>query len=94
MCVARSDSADRLRGPGPQPCSRANAMIQMTTMLGILGGAVLGGFLLDSMGDRLWACGGIFVGLATAGFLVSLFIIQLLLFLLLFLIRQWERAFP
>ena len=62
---------------GRPPLPRGNAMIQMTTMLAILGGAMLGGVLLDSFGERLWACGEIYIGLAAAGFLASLLIRKL-----------------
>ncbi|MFT5153695.1 MAG: acyl-[acyl-carrier-protein]-phospholipid O-acyltransferase, partial [Planctomycetota bacterium] len=62
---------------GRPALSRANAMVQMTTMLAILGGAMLGGVLFDSFGAALWTCGGIYVGTAFAGWLASLLIDKL-----------------
>ena len=62
---------------GQRALSQANAMIQMTTMLAILGGVMLGGLLLEGFGERLWACGGVYVGVAALGYLVSLLIPRL-----------------
>lgn len=59
---------------GRKSLSSGNAMIQMTTMLAILGGAMLGGALLDGFHDRLWIPGMLYVGLASLGWLCSLLI--------------------
>jgi len=52
--------------------SRGNAIIQMTTMLAILLGTMLGGFLLNEFTGRLWIPSIIYVALATLGFVACL----------------------
>lgn len=51
----------------PEDLSRGNGLVQMTTMLAIIGGAALGGLLLQGFGDRLWIPGAVYVALAAAG---------------------------
>lgn len=52
--------------------SRANALLQTSTTVAILGGLVLAGTLAENFGDRLWIPGLVYVGLATLGWLASL----------------------
>lgn len=52
--------------------SRANALIQTTTTLAILGGLVLAGVMAQKFGAALWIPGAVYVGLATLGMLASL----------------------
>ncbi len=52
--------------------SRANALIQTTTTIAILGGVALAGFLAKSFGDALWIPGIAYMLLAATGFLASL----------------------
>lgn len=52
--------------------SRANALIQTTTTVAILGGLVLAGTLAQQFGERLWVPGLVYVALATVGWLASL----------------------
>ena len=57
---------------GQKDLARANSLIQASTMLAILSGAVLGGYLAQNFGGRLWQAGLVYIALATAGFCVSL----------------------
>jgi acyl-[acyl-carrier-protein]-phospholipid O-acyltransferase/long-chain-fatty-acid--[acyl-carrier-protein] ligase len=52
--------------------SRANALIQTTTTVAILGGVVVAGELLDRFPDQLWLPGLAYVGIAVAGLAASL----------------------
>ena len=52
--------------------SRANALIQTTTTIAILGGILLAGTLAENFGDMLWVPGLAYVGFAAVGFLLSL----------------------
>lgn len=52
--------------------SRANALIQTTTTIAILGGVVLAGTLLDNLDGVFWKAGAVYVGLAILGFLTCL----------------------
>ena len=52
--------------------SRANALIQTTTTVAILGGFVVAGELLDRFPDRLWLPGLSCVAIAAAGLIASL----------------------
>ncbi|MEM8711237.1 MAG: MFS transporter, partial [Planctomycetota bacterium] len=52
--------------------SRANALLQTTTTLSILGGLVLAGLLAERFGAALWVPGAVYVGLAAVGMLASL----------------------
>ena len=52
--------------------SRANALIQTTTTVAILGGVLVAGALLDHFPDRLWLPGVAYVVIAAVGLLASL----------------------
>lgn len=52
--------------------SRANALMQTSTTIAILGGVLVAGILAQGFGDRLWIPGVVYVALATAGWLASL----------------------
>ena len=52
--------------------SRGNALIQMTTMLAIILGTVVGGTLFDRFSDALYVPALVYVGIATVGTLTSL----------------------
>lgn len=83
-CVLLMGAQSALFGPskygsivelvGRARLSQANALVQMTTMIAILGGAMLAGGLHDGFAGRLWVPGGIFVLLALAGWVASLWI--------------------
>ncbi|MFT5051598.1 MAG: acyl-[acyl-carrier-protein]-phospholipid O-acyltransferase [Chlamydiales bacterium] len=57
---------------GRRNLSPANALIQMSTMVAVLGGVMLGGIFLQRFGDRLWIPGLSYVGLALIGWWLSL----------------------
>lgn len=58
----------------PSDLPRMNGIIQMTTFLAIILGTWIGGVLLDSMYDMLWAAGTICVAIAIVGTLTSLLV--------------------
>jgi MFS family permease len=57
---------------GERQLSRANALIQTTTMIAIIGGIVVGGLLLNHFGEALWIPAIFYIGFATLGWLASL----------------------
>jgi acyl-[acyl-carrier-protein]-phospholipid O-acyltransferase/long-chain-fatty-acid--[acyl-carrier-protein] ligase len=57
---------------GSRELSRANALIQSSTMIAVLAGVFLGGIFRDQLGDRLWMAGVWYVAFATLGWLCSL----------------------
>ncbi len=57
---------------GQKDLARANSLTQAATMLAILSGAVLGGYLAQNFGGRLWQAGLVYIGLATVGWSISL----------------------
>ena len=57
---------------GSRELSRANALIQSSTMVAVLAGVFLGGLFREELGDRLWMAGFWYVGFATIGWLCSL----------------------
>ena len=57
---------------GERELSRANALIQSSTMIAILAGVFLGGVFRDQLGDLLWIGGLWYVGFATLGWIISL----------------------
>ena len=54
--------------------TRGNALIETSTFLAIILGAVIGGFLFDGLVGRLHVYGWIMVGVAVAGFVAILFV--------------------
>ncbi|HET7698556.1 MAG TPA: acyl-[ACP]--phospholipid O-acyltransferase [Vicinamibacterales bacterium] len=52
--------------------SRANGILEMSTFVAIVAGTAAGGFLFDTLRDRLWAIGVIVVVVAIAGTALSL----------------------
>ncbi|MEM9380603.1 MAG: MFS transporter [Planctomycetota bacterium] len=52
--------------------SRANAIVQTTTTIAILGGVIVAGQLAGAFGDALWIPALAYVGIASIGFLLSL----------------------
>ncbi len=57
---------------GKKELSRANALIQSSTMVAVLAGVFLGGVFRDQLGERLWMAGIGYIGFATLGWLCSL----------------------
>lgn len=57
---------------GTRELSRANALIQSSTMVAILLGMVVGGAFADHLEGSLWTAGLWYVGFATLGWLASL----------------------
>ena len=57
--------------------SRGNSLIQVTTMLAIIGGTALGGFLLQNFSGSLWVPGTAFVAIALVGTFAAHFIAPL-----------------
>ncbi|MCP3919974.1 MAG: MFS transporter [bacterium] len=57
---------------GPADLSGANALIQMTTMIAVLLGIMLGSAFSEDFRDALWIPGLAYVAFATVGMLVSL----------------------
>jgi len=57
---------------GRPSLSPANALIQMSTMIAVLAGVMLGGVFLQNFGDRLWIPGLSYVGFALVGWWLSL----------------------
>ncbi|MEL6430856.1 MAG: MFS transporter, partial [Planctomycetota bacterium] len=57
---------------GTRNLSGANAIVQTSTTLAILGGVVLGGFLSGAFAHALWIPALVYVALASVGWLVSL----------------------
>ena len=83
--------------------SRANALIQTTTTVAILGGVILAGKLADGVAGAFWMAGAIYVSLAIVGFLCSLPIRRqaarnperkVPLFFLAEMRRQWKYVRP
>jgi len=62
----------------PEKLSAANGLMNMVTMLAVVGGAGCGGviyqFTTDSQTTRLWVAGGALIGVAVAGWCTSLLI--------------------
>ena len=51
--------------------SRGNGLLQMWTMLAIIGGTAAAGFLLDSVGERTWLVGAFLIGFALLGLMAA-----------------------
>jgi acyl-[acyl-carrier-protein]-phospholipid O-acyltransferase / long-chain-fatty-acid--[acyl-carrier-protein] ligase len=56
---------------GDRDLSRANALIQASTMIAVLAGVFLGGIFRDRLDQALWIAGLWYIGFATLGWLVS-----------------------
>ena len=57
---------------GTKDLSPANALIQSSTMIAILGGNLVAGELSEQLAGRLWVAGFWYMGFATLGWLASL----------------------
>lgn len=57
---------------GARELSRANALIQGSTMVAILLGVFVGGVLRDEVGGALWVAGALYVVFAALGYVTSL----------------------
>jgi len=57
---------------GKRELSRANALIQSSTMVAVLAGVFLGGIFRDQLADHLWMAGIWYMGFAALGWMVSM----------------------
>lgn len=57
---------------GGRELSRANALIQASTMIAVLMGVFMGGILLDEFREQLWIAGIAYIGFAIVGWTISL----------------------